>query len=299
MPSGHQYLDPQILAHLPKNIELIARRLVQGMFVGYHRSPHFGSSVEFADHRQYYAGDELRTVDWRVWAKHDRYYVKRFVMESQLKATILMDCSTSMDFSGDGLSKLEYGCYLAASLCYLIVHQHDMAGLVTFDDSIRDYLPPRGSRSHMRLILHALERLRTGPQTNVGRICHHLAETMRARGMVILISDMLDEPDEILRGLRHLRSAKHDVIVFQLLDDFELTLPYRELSDFEDMETGRSTPVDPLAFRRDYIGRIEEFCSRLREGCIRSNIDYLRVNTSEHIERMLFNYLVFRAKHSR
>ena len=295
----HQYLDPHILAHLPKHIELIAKRLVQGLFVGYHRSPYFGSSVEFADHRQYYPGDELRTMDWRVWAKHDRYCIKRFMMESQLKATILLDCSTSMDFRSDGLSKLEYGCYLAASLCYLIIHQNDMAGLVSFDDSIRDYLPPRGSRVHMRSILHALERLKTGRQTNVARICHHLAETMRARGMVIVISDLLDEPDEIIRGLRHLRSARHDIIVFQLLDNAELTLPYRELSDFEDMEAGGSTPVDPIGFRQDYISRIEEFCARLREGCVHSNIDYVRVNTSEPIEKMLFNYLVFRARHSR
>lgn len=299
MANQHQYLDPEILARLPKNIELIAKRLVQGLFVGYHRSPYFGSSVEFGDHRQYYPGDELRMMDWRVWAKHDRYCVKRFMMESQLKATILLDCSTSMDFTGGGLTKLQYGCYLAASLCYLIIHQNDMAGLVSFDDAIRDYLPPRGSRSHMRLILHALERLKTGPQTNVGRTCHHLAETMRSRGMIIVISDLLDDPDEVVRGLQHLHSARHDVIVFQLLDNAELTLPYRELCDFEDLEAGGSTPVDPIAFRQEYMSRVEEFCGRLRQGCIRSNIDYVRVNTSEPIEKMLFNYLVFRARHSR
>ena len=291
----HQYLDPHILAHLPKNVELIAKRLVQGMFVGYHRSPFFGTSVEFADHRQYYPGDELRTMDWRVWAKHDRYCIKRFMMESQLKATILLDCSTSMDFRSNGLSKLEYGCYLAASLSYLIIHQNDMAGLVSFDDTIRDYLPPRGSRAHMRSILHALERLKTGPQTNVARICHHLAETMRARGMIILISDLLDT--DYTRPLRVL-SQRHDLTAITLSDPRESELPDVGFIQLRDAETGHQVLVDTsdARLREQFAGNQRAAAEARSEGLRRLGVDEIRIDTTRSYIEPLVRHFRSRAR---
>ena len=298
MPAGYHFLDPAILAALP-NHELVARRLVRGVFVGYHKSPDFGYSVEFVDHRDYVPGDDLRTVDWRVWARKDKYYVKRFEMESQLKATIVLDTSRSMDFGDGRLTKLTYASYLAASLAYLVIHQNDMAGLVTFDDKIQNYLPPRGSRAHLRSLLHILGNIKPGPATNVPAACHHLADTMKSRGMVILISDLLDDTAEVLNALRHFQHKKHDVIVLHVLDDGELDLPYQELANFRDLESGARLAVDPAAFRPEYRRRIGAFCDELEQGCLRTNIDYHLVRTSEPIEKVLSNYLKFRMRRAR
>jgi len=295
---GSQFLDPEILQHLP-NLELVARRLVEGVFVGYHKSPQLGYSVEFVDHREYVPGDDLRTVDWRVWARKDKYYVKRFEMESQLKATLLLDTSRSMDFGERKLTKLRYGCYLAASLAYLLIHQNDMAGLVSFDREIRTYIPPRGNRSHLRLILHALGTIEPGPATDVPKVCHHLADTIKSRGMVVVISDLLDDVEAVLQGLRHFQHRKHDVIVFHVMDDAELDLPYGELANFRDVESGRRLAVDPGTFRKIYRGRVEEFCDVLRRGCQSTDIDYNLVRTSTPIEAVLTNYIAFRARRSR
>ena len=298
MSSGSHFLDPAILASLP-NHELVAKRLVRGVFVGYHKSPDFGYSVEFVDHRDYVPGDDLRTVDWRVWARKDKYYVKRFEMESQLKATIVLDTSRSMDFGDGRLTKLTYASYLAASLAYLVIHQNDMAGLVTFDDKIQNYLPPRGSRAHLRSLLHILGGIKPGPATNVPAACHHLADTMKSRGMVILISYLLDDTAEVLNALRHFQHKKHDVIVFHVLDDGELDLPYQELANFRDLESGVRLAVDPAAFRPEYRRRIGAFCDELNQGCLRTNIDYHLVRTSEPLEKVLSSYLKFRMRRAR
>jgi uncharacterized protein (DUF58 family) len=292
---GSKFLDPEILAKVP-NLEIVAKRLVEGVFVGYHKSPQLGYSVEFVDHRDYVAGDDLRTVDWRVWARKDKYYVKRFEMESQLKATILLDVSKSMDFGEGKLTKLVYGSVLAASLAYLIIHQNDMAGLVTFDQKIRDYIGARGSRSHLRTILHALGNVAPGPSTNVGEICHHLAETIRSRGMIVVISDLLDEPEAVLHGLRHFQHKRHDVIVFHLLDDAELDFDYTEIANFRDVESGGRLAVDPPAFRKTYQERLEKYLAQIRDGCQHSGIEYNLVRTSTPIEKTLSDYITFRAR---
>ena len=299
---GSQFLDPEILRQLP-NMELIARRLVESVFVGYHRSPYFGYSVEFADHREYVHGDDLRTVDWKVWARKDRYYVKRFEMENELKATLVLDTSRSMDYGTGGLTKLEYGSYLAATIVYLLMQQNDMAGLVTFDERIRHYIPPRGSRAHLRMILQALGTVTPGPATDVVETCHHLAETIKARGMVVLISDMLDDSpdaaDEIISALRHFQHKKHDVIVFHVLDDSELELPFDGLANFRDLESGRRVAVDPATFQATYRERVGAFVDAIRQGCLQTNIDYTLARTSTPIEKVLTQYLHFRARRSR
>jgi len=295
---GSRFLDPDILSRLP-NLEVAARKLVKGAFVGYHKSPDFGYSVEFVDHRDYVPGDDLRTVDWRVWARKDKYYVKRFEMEAQLKATIILDSSKSMDFGDGKLTKLQFGSYLAATLAYLLIHQNDMAGLVNFDSQIRTYIPPRGSRQHLRLILHALSQITPGPATNVPAVCHHLAGTIKSRGMIILISDLLDDTEKIMHALRHFQHQKHDVIVFHTLDDSELELPYQELANFRELETGTRVAVDPASFRSTYKSRVNEFCSGLREACLKSNIDYNLVRTSTPIETVVTNYFQFRSRRAR
>ncbi|MDA1138931.1 MAG: DUF58 domain-containing protein [Planctomycetota bacterium] len=299
MPVGDShYLDPDILRQLP-NMELLARRLVEGLFVGYHKSPFFGYSVEFVDHREYVRGDDVRNIDWRVWARKNKYYIKRFEMESQLKAQIILDTSKSMDYGEGRLTKLQYASYLAASLVYMVIHQNDMAGLVTFDGEIKTYLPPRGSRSHMRAILKVLENVQPGPATNVPQVCHHLAETMKARSMVILISDLLDDEEEIINALRHFQHRKHDVVVFHVLDDSELDLPFEELSNFRDLESGRRVAVDPATFRGEYRNRVSEFCESLKSGCRQTDIDYMLLRSSAPIETALTEYLHFRARRSR
>jgi uncharacterized protein (DUF58 family) len=295
---GSRFLDPELLAKLP-NLEIAAKKLVKGTFVGYHKSPDFGYSVEFVDHREYAAGDDLRTVDWRVWARKDKYYVKRFEMESQLKATIILDGSKSMDFGEGKLTKLEYGSYLSATLAYTLIHQNDMAGLVTFDSKVRNYIPPRGSRQHLRLMLHTLGNMQPGPATNIPAVCHQLAETIKSRGMIILISDLLDDTDKVIQALQHFQHKKHDVIVFHLLDDAELTLPYAELANFRELETSSRLAIDPATFRGTYQERVNAFCTKLREGCLQTNIDYHLVRTSQPIETVLSSYFAFRARRTR
>ena len=295
---GSKFLDPDLLAKLP-NLEVVARKLVRGAFVGYHKSPDFGYSVELVDHREYAPGDDLRSVDWRVWARKDKYYVKRFEMESQLKATIILDSSKSMDFGDGRMTKLAYGSFMAATISYLLIHQNDMAGLVNFDSKVRTYIPPRGSRQHLRLILHALAGIKPGGSTNVSAVCHHLADTIKTRGMIILISDMLDDPQSMLTALRHFQHMKHDVIVFHVLDDSELDLPYNELANFLELETGSRLALDPAGFRSVYTSRVAAFCGELREGLLKTNIDYNLVRTSQPIETTISNFFSFRARRTR
>jgi uncharacterized protein (DUF58 family) len=295
---GSRFLDPEVLAKLP-NLELAARRLVEGLFVGYHKSPSFGYSVEFMDHREYVAGDDLRTVDWRVWARKDKYFVKRFEMEAQLKGTILLDTSRSMDFGERKLTKLAYGSYVAASLAYLLIHQNDMAGLVTFDSDVRHFLPARGGRTHLRQILHALSTVTPGPATDVPAVCHRLADRIASRGMIVVISDLLDDPARVLLALQKFQHKKHDVVVFHVMDDAEIDLPYQEIANFRDVESGRHLAVDPGAFRGTYTARVNEFLREVREGCRHSNVDYHLCLTSAPIEAVLGQYLAFRAGRSR
>jgi uncharacterized protein (DUF58 family) len=295
---GSKFLDPAVLAKLP-NMEVAARRLVEGLFVGYHKSPSFGYSVEFMDHREYVAGDDLRTVDWRVWARKDKYFVKRFEMEAQLKGTILLDTSRSMEFGEGRLTKLAYGSYVAASLAYLLIHQNDMAGLVTFDSEVRNYLPARGGRTHLRQILHALSTVAPGPETDVPAVCHRLAGRISSRGMIVVISDLLDDPARVLLALQDFQHKKHDVVVFHVMDDAEIDLPYEEVANFRDVESGRRLAVDPGSFRKTYAARVGEFLRELREGCQHSNVDYHLCRTSQPIEVTLGQYLAFRAGRSR
>src|SRR5262245_1976466 len=228
-------LDPEALARIG-SMELVAREVVEGFVSGRHRSPYHGFSVEYADHRPYTPGDETRALDWKLLARTDKCFIKLFEEETNLRGTIVLDCSRSMSFKSGAIDKLTYGCYLAAALGYLMIRQNDSVGLAVFDRSIRCYIPPRSTPIHFRRILGQLQDQTPGHDTDVGSILHELAERIKRRGLILLISDLIDNVDEIVRGLQHFRHRHHELIVFHVMDDAELTFPYDRTTRFKDIE---------------------------------------------------------------
>jgi len=287
----YRYVEPEALAKLGR-LNIIARAVVEGFISGLHRSPYHGFSVEFSDHREYVPGDNLRDLDWLALARTDRYYVKQYEEETNLKAYILLDTSASMGFkSNDGLSKFEYGCFLASSLAFLMVRQQDSVGLVTFDERINNFIPPRSSTLHLNLLLQTLEKVEPGKRTNVSGTFHDLAERIKRRGLIIIISDLFDDQREVLRALSHFRHKKHEVLVFHVFDRFELEFPYRRLSDFIDMETGDRLQADPVYVREEYVRLLHEFIDAYKRDCAATAIDYIMANTSTPYDQLLFRYL--------
>ena len=292
----YKYLDPHALSRL-KNLTLAARMVVEGFFSGMHKSPHRGFSVEFAEHREYTPGVDPRHIDWKVFGRRDKLYVKQYEEETSLRCYLVLDKSNSMAYShSGGMSKLEYANYLAASLAYLVAFQHDAVGLITLDDGIRDMVPPRQGPGHLKVLMDHLEAIEPGGETSLAGSFHQLAETIKRRSVVIIISDLFDDPDEILSGLQHLRHRKHDVIVFQTLDPDELTFPFDDVSRIEDMETGREITSDPRAFRASYLEELERFLDTLREGCLGSHIDYSVAETGTPFDQFLGAYLARRQR---
>jgi uncharacterized protein (DUF58 family) len=290
-----RYLDPATVSKLA-SIELKARLVVEGFIVGLHRSPYHGFSVEFAEHRQYMPGDDFKHIDWKVYGKSDRFYIKQFEEETNLKAYILLDSSRSMGYKSNGISKLEYGSYLAASLAYLMLRQQDAPGLLIYDEKIRTYIPPKGARSHITPILQQLNNTTASNQTDAAVAFHELAERIKRRGLIIVISDLLDDPDKLLLGLKHFRHRQHEVIVFQILDPFERSFEYKAEARFRDMETGREVLTDPWQVRKEYIRRLDEYIARISRACRDSKIDYHLLDTSVPFDRALFGYLSKRSK---
>jgi len=296
-----RYLDPAMLASVA-GIELAARLLVEGLWASRHHSPLYGYSVEFVDHRNYTFGDELRTIDWRVFGRTDRYYVKRFEMESNMDVTILLDVSGSMGYEPEAkgrLTKLQYGCYLAAGLAYLLLHQQDAPGLVTFDSSIRVFLPPRQSRRHLWAILAELDKAAPGRETGIGAALETLAERLKRRGMVVLVSDCLDETDSLHAGVRKIAAHQHEVLVFQILDSDERHWPFQQPSSFVDLETRQTIEGDPVSLRDGYLRSFQEFMETLGAGFRRSNVHHELLETTTPLEHGLRNYLLRRLALSR
>jgi uncharacterized protein (DUF58 family) len=261
-----RYLDPAVVGKL-ENLELKARLIVEGYIAGLHRSPYHGFSVEFAEYRPYMPGDSIKTVDWKVYAKTDRTYVKVFEEETNLIANLLLDKSGSMGFPVDGITKLEYGSMLAASLAYLMIRQQDAVGLCMFDDAVRAMIPHRSVRKQLFHILQTLEGTTSGAKTSISPALHELAERMGRRGLVVLISDLMDDPEKVLMGLKHFRHRGHEVIVFHVLDPREMDIDYREAVEFEDMETGQKLRVEP-AFLREQFGKdVRAWIDTLERGC--------------------------------
>jgi len=290
-----RFLDPETLRQL-QHVSLTSRALVEGSMTGSHRSPYKGLSTEFADHRQYVKGDDLKHLDWRVYARTERYYIKRFEESTNLKAYILVDCSASMGYGSNGMTKYEYACRLAAGLAYVVIKQADSAGMVLFGERIEDYFPPRSSLTHLRAMLDALAGLRPRGKTNTAAALHGMAEMIKRRGLIIVISDLLDEPDEVIRGLAHFRQKRHDVIVLQVFDDHELNFPFEKVATFRDMETGEKIRIAPKDLRDDYSRELEAFIALYKRACFENNIDYVTINTRTPHHSFLSAYLSRREK---
>ncbi|MBM3773306.1 MAG: DUF58 domain-containing protein [Acidimicrobiia bacterium] len=295
-PTGERrFLDPGVLARLG-TLELKARTIVEGFLTGLHRSPFKGFSVEFAEYRQYMPGDDLTTIDWKVYARSDRHYVKKYEEETNLGCHIMLDVSASMGYGSPGMTKLEYGSCLAASLAYLMNRQRDAVGLAAFDDRIVTMLPASARPGHLRGVLVTLERLRLGRQTDVSKPLHQLAESLSKRGMVVLISDLLDEPERVIRGLKHFQFRGTDVIVFQVLHIDELQFPFERATRFEDLETARHVTAVPVVVRDHYLRRMSELVDRYRRELGAVGIDYHLLDTSQPLELALLAYLSTRSR---
>jgi uncharacterized protein (DUF58 family) len=277
---ANRYLDPGGLARVGR-MELTARQAVEGFLTGRHRSPYHGFSVEYLDHRAYTPGDELRTLDWRILARNDKYFVRLFEDETNLRAYILLDCSNSMNFRSGEVSKLEYGSYLAAALTYLLLKQNDAVGLTLFDTDVRQHLPAKARPTQFRRVLDLLEKAQPGEETNVGAVLHRVAERIKRRGLVIVISDLIDNEAAIAHGLQHFRHDHHEVLVFHIMDDAELTFPFDRLTRFKDMEGAGRLTANPKSLRASYLARINAFTDRVKKDCLERRISYNLANTNQ------------------
>ena len=287
-----RFLDPAVLARLG-TMELKARTVVEGFLAGLHRSPYRGFSVEFAEYRQYLPGDDLNTLDWKIYARSDRHYVKKFEEETNLECYVLLDISASMAYRGSApMSKLEYGSVLAASLAFLMHRQRDATGLMAFDDRITFRLPAGARGGHLHSLLLALERMQPGRRSSAARPLRQLAEALIKRSLVVVISDLLEEDSEpVVRGLRHLKSRGSEVIVFQLLDPYELTFPFDGPAKFRDVESDEELLADPAALRASYLRKLAGLTLQYDRGLRGAGIDYVQLDTSQPLDFALLTYL--------
>jgi uncharacterized protein (DUF58 family) len=291
-----RFLDPEIIARLG-TMELKARTVVEGFLSGLHRSPYKGFSVEFAEYRQYLPGDDLSTLDWKVYARSDRHYIKKFEEETNLECHLLLDISASMAYRGGAsMSKMEYGSVLAGSLAFLMSRQRDAVGLMAFDEAIAFRLPASARRGHLHSLLVGLERLTVGQRSDVGRPLHQLAEALARRSLIVLISDLLDEPEPIIKGLKHLRFRGNDVVVFQLLDPHELTFPFAGSSRFKDLESAEEVTAEPTSIRDAYLRELAALRLRYDRALRGAGIDYVQLDTSKPLDFALLAYLAARSR---
>jgi uncharacterized protein (DUF58 family) len=291
-----RFLDPAVIARLG-TMELKARTVVEGFLSGLHRSPYKGFSVEFAEYRQYLPGDDLSTLDWKVYARSDRHYVKKFEEETNVECHILIDVSASMGYRGAAaMSKLEFGSVLAGSLAFLMNKQRDATGLIAFDDRIAFRMPAGARPGHLHALLLALERLSPGARSEVGRPLHQLAEALTRRSLVVLISDLLDEPEPAIKGLRHLRSRGSDVVVFQVLDPNELTFPFHGAARFKDLENDEEVTTEPSTVRASYLRELAKMTLQYDRELRGHGIDYVQLDTSQPLDFALLAYLAARSK---
>ncbi|MEO0019730.1 MAG: DUF58 domain-containing protein [candidate division WOR-3 bacterium] len=290
MPLVTQPLKPELIAKL-KGIDLKARLVVEGFLAGLHRSPYKGFSVEFAEHRQYMPGDELKRIDWRVYARTDRFFVREYEEETNLRAYLVLDASNSMAYATGGYTKLDYGCWLCAALAYLLNRQKDSTGLVTFSSKIDRYIPCRARASHLRILWRELENLKPGGETDLSRTLHELAERIKRRGLVIIISDLWDDEKAIISALRHFRARKHELLLFHIFHPDEEKLDFRNPVVLRDLESGQEITVDPrliqAQYRAGFARRVQEF----RRGCAEAAIDYQPISTATPFDQALLAYL--------
>jgi len=293
IPRKTRFIDPQVLTSID-SLELVARTVVEGFVSGLHRSPHLGFSVNFAEYRTYNPGDDIRKIDWKVYGRTDRFYIKEYEGETNTGIQLILDCSRSMDYGSRGIRKLEYAQFLAASLGYFAFKQRDAVGFVSCDDDIIDYVPSRSSIGHLNAVLHAIEKARPGKRTDLYQTLAKAAERIRRRGIVIVISDLLDDPGSVMGGLRHLAYRGNDVIVFQILDPAELYFDFPDAAQFVDMETGDEMHVIPDYLRREYLKVLKRQISEYEKECRKDRMDFALVDTSKPLDKALFSYLVRR-----
>lgn len=290
MPGSKRFLHPEALRRISR-LDLRARYVVEGFLAGEHRSPYFGHSVEFRQHRQYVPGDDLRNIDWKVWARHDRYHIKQYEEDTNLRCTLLVDVSGSMRYGSGPLDKYQYACTVAASLAWLLLRQQDAVGCVSFDDAPRVTVPVRSKHNHLESIIAALDVSEPKQKTDLFRILRHVAETYPRRGMVLLVSDLFAERRSLFRGLRLLRQRGHDVMVVHLLDDDELDFPFRGPTRFEGLELPEHVQCNPRALRQGYLEAMGAFLEEVRRGCARYVVDYTLVRTSQPLDAALAAFL--------
>lgn len=289
-----QYLRPDVIQQV-RRLDLRARFIVEGFLAGLHDSPYHGFSAEFSEHRKYAAGDDVRQIDWNVYAKTDRYYVKKFQAETNLDAYLLVDASASMGYSAEGrMSKMDYAVCLAAALGYMMVHQQDSVGLVTFGEALNAFLPPKSKRSHLVSLLAELARTRPTGRTHLAEAIHEVAVRVRKRSLVILFSDLLAEQAEVVRALHHLKFRGHDLIVFQVLDHSEVALPFDGQVRFRDPETGEHVDADGPAVRAAYLDELRAFIESYKRQCRQVRADFVTVDNSMTFDKALVEFLVQR-----
>ncbi len=291
-------LHPEVIKRIGR-LEIRARHIVEGLLSGMHRSPYFGQSVEFLQHRQYVPGDDLRRVDWKVWAKQDRLYVKQYEEDTNLRCCLLVDLSASMQYGSGAMTKCDYAITAAAALAYLLLRQQDAVGCVSFDEGVRQSIPLRTSTSHLTTIVRGLAVAEPRDKTNLYDVLARVAETYPRRGMMVLVSDLLVDAGDIERGLRLLRQLGHDVLVLHVLDDDELDFPFAQPSRFEGLESADHLTCNPRALREGYLESLERFLATVRRGCARDGVDYTLIRTSTPLDAALTAFLSHRQRRRR
>jgi uncharacterized protein (DUF58 family) len=293
---GSGFVDPRVLARI-SNLELVARTVVEGFINGLHGSPYLGLSLDFAEHRAYMPGDDIRRIDWRVYARTDRYYVKEFEADTNSNFIVLLDVSKSMAYGSRGITKIDYGRFLAASLLYFSHQQRDRVGLVTFDDDIIEYVPP--AAKHLDVVLHAIDRMQPKKPGRLGPPLRKASESLRRRSIVVLISDFYEEPDAVLEAVGHLRGKGNDLLVFHILDPAEIEFPFDEAGSFEDLETGERIPIVPETQRAKYRELIQGHVAELSRRLTEMRADYALFDTATPLDYALFTFLSNRERLSR
>jgi uncharacterized protein (DUF58 family) len=290
MPASKRFLHPEAIGRISR-LDLRARHIVEGFLSGIHRSPYFGQSVEFLQHREYTAGDDLRHVDWKVWAKQDRFYVKQFEEDTNLRCTLLVDVSQSMQYGNGPLNKYDYAATIAVSLAYLLLRQQDAVGAVAFDEGIRIKVPQRTKRTQLNSIISALSMSEPKHKTDMTAILRGVAESYPRRGLMILISDLLVDRGGLFKGLKLLRQQGHDVMVFHVMDDDELDFPFNGPTRFEGLELPQNLNCNPRALREGYMASLQAYLEEVRRGCATNSVDYALLRTSQPLDAALAAYL--------
>lgn len=293
IPQATRFLDPEALTRIG-SLELIARTVVEGFISGLHRSPHLGFSVNFAEYSPYRPGDDIRRIDWKVYGRTDRLFIKEYEGETNTSIHLILDCSRSMSYGSRGISKLEYGQFLAASLGYFAFKQRDSVGFISYDEDVIQYVPARGSVGHLNTVLHAIEGVAPGEKTDFIKPLVSVSERLRRRGIVVVISDLYDEPANVMNGLRHLAFRGNDVIVFQLLDPAELQFDFPDAAQFVDMETRTEMHVIPDYIRQEYRKVLRSQINEFEKECSKDRMDFYTIDTSQPLDSALFGYLVRR-----